>query len=304
MRKVTLFTSFISLLMVYTLNFQPSVVRADWDPSYPYTKWVQMPDVINGLDVNATYLVNTAAPVPPGPTPIYPWQKILADDFPCYQPGPITDIHIWGSWLNDQVYPETAFKLSIHADVPAGVDAPYSHPGEELWSRVMFPTAYRPWATANEYFYEPNTDRIIGTDTTVWQYNFNINPLDAFHQKGTTAVPQIYWLDVQAIIHQPVPPTPELPQYVFGWKTTPQPWQDDAVYGDTEVPGGAPYPQFPNPDGTALLPWKDMHYPPGTIYYPNSLNLAFAITTIPEPGTIVMLLSACIIGLVVYLRRR
>src|SRR6516162_9014698 len=26
---------------------------------------------------------------------------VLADDFPCTIPGPITDIHIWGSWLGD-----------------------------------------------------------------------------------------------------------------------------------------------------------------------------------------------------------
>ena len=36
-----------------------------------------------------------------------PQWKILADDFLCTQSGPITDIHIWGSWLNN-VLPRNA----------------------------------------------------------------------------------------------------------------------------------------------------------------------------------------------------
>src|SRR3972149_785545 len=120
MRKFIVLTSFVGLLAVFMLILHPIVVRADWDQSNPYTKWVQLPDLNNGMNVNATYLYDITQP---GSPPIYPWQKILAEDFPCWQTGPITDIHIWGSWLNDRVAPKTDFKLSIHADVPADVDA-------------------------------------------------------------------------------------------------------------------------------------------------------------------------------------
>src|SRR5881628_2400901 len=63
---------------------------ADWNPGDP-AKWVQMPDLQNGMDVLDTF------------SPILPYNKILADDFKCTQTGPITSIHIWGSWLNDRV---------------------------------------------------------------------------------------------------------------------------------------------------------------------------------------------------------
>src|SRR5512137_3002215 len=85
--------------------------RADWNVGDPYKMhYPQLPDLSpNGLDVKAT------AP------------KILADDFLCTQTGPITDVHIWGSWLYDRLPYDPAtnqpdptaptFKLSIHADV-------------------------------------------------------------------------------------------------------------------------------------------------------------------------------------------
>jgi hypothetical protein len=316
MRKVIFIASFVSLLIVGILNYQPAVVQADWDTTTPYTKWVQLPTEFQGLDVNATY-ADTGASTP---QPVYPWQKILADDFPCYQSGPITDIHIWGSWLNDQIpfvsgqadsnLQNVSFKLSIHSDVPKNPtnQESYSHPGEELWSWVFKPGEYKPnlWKeNTNEYFYEPNTNQIIGDDTQIWQYNFYIDPSVAFKQEGTAAVPKVYWLDVQAIIPEAADQG-AIPDYVFGWKTTDQQWGDDAVYGDTLEPGKQPYDQFPDPDdptGGSLLPWKDMIYPIGP-YARQSLNLAFAITTVPEPGTLVMLFGACVFGFVAYMRRR
>ncbi|HEY4761938.1 MAG TPA: hypothetical protein VIH42_15275, partial [Thermoguttaceae bacterium] len=186
---------------------------------------------------------------------------------------------------------------------PAGEDAHYSHPGDLLWEEFFTPDDYksRPVATANELFYEPNTDQIIGSDTTVWQYNFFIDHEKAFRQEGTPEKPLIYWLDVQAIVPyapdqtDPTPPPPE----IFGWKTSLDHWNDDAVFGDTDTPGGPPV-----PPASGGVPWKDMHYPAGHPLFPQSIDLAFVITTIPEPDTIVMLLTACFIGLVAYLRRR
>ncbi len=304
MCKVMNFVLTVAAIVVLTIAFAPQIARADWDPTQ-VTKYVQMPDLSPmGMDVNATYLLDITQPTPA--QPIYPYQKILADDFPCDTTGPITDIHIWGSWLNDRISTNTSFKLSIHSDVPATATTP-SHPGDVLWQQTFLPGQYVPqqWDRAQEYFYEPNTDKIIGSDTQVWLYNFNIDPTSAnvFVQKGTATNKMIYWLDVQAIVPEPPPPPGQLyPEFVFGWKTSYQHNLDDAVYGDTDVPGGDP---IVHNDSTGLTwTWKDMHYPVGHPLWPQSIDLAFVITTVPEPGTIVMLLSVCVIGLVAYLRRR
>src|SRR5438128_379175 len=112
-RKLTncLPTLAATTVLVYQLAFVISA-KADWNPGDP-AKWVQLPDLQNGMDVLDTF------------SPILPYNKILADDFLCTQTGPITSIHIWGSWLNDNVPRDPSglpipplFDLSIHSDVP------------------------------------------------------------------------------------------------------------------------------------------------------------------------------------------
>ena len=267
---------FAGILGILALMAAP--VQADWDPSMP-TKWVQHPDLETGMDVNATYHESTD-----GTTAQWPFVKILADDFPCTTTGPITDIHLWGSWLEDRVNDNTTFKLSIHDDVPA-TPTRHSYPGPERWSGFFAPGSYvaRPWATASELFYEPNTNEIIGTDTQVWQYNFLIPEAEAFVQEGSSTDPKVYWLDVQAIV--PVV-TGALPE-VFGWKTSRDHWNDDATFADTEFPGGP-----------LTSEWMELRYPIGSQYPGQSIDLSFAITTVPEPGTMLMILAGAAVALV------
>src|SRR5580765_3296514 len=111
-------------LLIAALIGTTSAAFADWDPGDP-SKWVQYPDIQNGMDVRPTF------------------PKILADDFLCTFSGPITDIHLWGSWLNDAVYSGVGFHLSFHADIPAGPTIPYSRPGPELWSMNFGPAQYQ-----------------------------------------------------------------------------------------------------------------------------------------------------------------
>ena len=100
------------IVMVGVSVFLLVPAQADWNPGDP-AKYVQLPDLstsqpgaITGMDVNATWQ-NTSTVVPP--VPVYPFVKVLADDFPCTMTGPITDIHIWGSWLNDKSIPTPRF---------------------------------------------------------------------------------------------------------------------------------------------------------------------------------------------------
>ena len=257
------------IVLVVLMACMAASVQADWNVGDPYKMhYPQLPDMSpNGLDIKAT------AP------------KILADDFQCTQTGPITDVHIWGSWLNDRLpYDPTgaidptapSFKLSIHLDVPAGPAPGYSHPGQEVWSTYFNPGTYhaRLWGPAQEHFYDPNVGQIIGTDTQVWQYNFLIPPAAAFVQQQGT----IYWLDVQALM-----PTPDV---MFGWKTSGSPhFLDDAVWGD--APFGAP-----------PTVWEPLVYPPGTPLGGQSMDLAFVIT--PEPASITLVG----LGVLALIRRR
>src|SRR5262245_49515491 len=85
-----------------------AVARADWSPGDPFKMhYPQLPDP-NGIDIKASY------------------PKILADDWRCTETGPVSDIHIWGSWFNDLKFTGAYIHASIHLDVPAGPNNPYS----------------------------------------------------------------------------------------------------------------------------------------------------------------------------------
>lgn len=294
-----------SLIAISLLIASPIATWADWNPGDPYKMhYPQLPDLTtHGLDV-------LAGPVQPT-GPVTPGQQIetfLADDWLCTSTGPVTDIHIWGSYRGDVTLlppQDTSFSLVIFSNVPAGVDRPYSHPGQPLWSAYIKPTATRIYATAQEQFYDPIAGGIAGSDTQVWQFNFDIPELTAFQQTSGN----IYWLGVHhtfdlggnafvsgddlAILALRSPGA-------FGWKTSgSQHFEDDAVwisantfeFGQTKVPHFVP---------TANEPWKDLHHP----ITGESLDLSFVITTkVPEPTSLVLLVIAAA-GTVLFSRRR
>lgn len=209
-------------------------------------KWVQKPDLSpTGIDVNATE------------------PFILADDFQCTVTGPITDIHLWGSWYHDllpmQDPSQVVFRLSIHKDIPAAQSPTgYSMPGEPLWHREFLPGQFmvRPSATEiNEGWMDPPERYEFPGDHVCWEYDFQIDG-GQFIQRGTPERPEVYWLDVQA--------KPMMGEALFGWKTSLDHWNDDAVWGQ----GIEPYPG----------PWQELRYPPGHNMAGQSVDLAFAIT--------------------------
>ncbi len=227
-------------------------------------KWEQLPDLSpTGMDVDATW-----QPDDPDNPPI-----LLADDFLCTETGYITDIHIWGSWLNDELpyweVPDAVeFTFSIHSDIPDpdGNGPEYSMPGELLWMRTWTPT-YNDveWINSGvEDWYNPFYPIWIDDNHTMcFKYNYILDPVDYFLQEGTPSEPIVYWLDVQAI-----PQDPSMPNVRFGWKTSLDHWNDDAVWIDAiEQYNG---------------PWNELRYPLGHEYETQSIDLAFQITTEAE----------------------
>jgi hypothetical protein len=207
-------------------------------------KYIQPPNLTGGFDLrNNAYA--------------------FADDFVCTNTGPITDIHLWGSWLNDQALPGSiTYWLAFYSDVPA-VGSGFSHPGKLLWSQVFSPGSYTETlvGTGQEQFFDPgNSSAGLGFDSQVWYYCFN--PATPFIQEGTVTAPQLYWLMAFA----------QLPAGVAaesGWKTTPVVQNDSAVF--TAWPGGFPLAGW----GTPFL------LPSGT-----PVDLAFQLSTQPNPVTI------------------
>ncbi|NLH74091.1 MAG: hypothetical protein GX456_13625 [Verrucomicrobia bacterium] len=224
-----------------------AVAWADWNPGDPYKMhFPQLPDEsTDGRDVLASY-----------PYQQFQFGKVVADDWKCSETGPVTDIHIWGSWYNDSPDPDAVFHLAIFTDDRTGN---FSQPGDLLKAYVFGPGTYGVRLYKDqieEGFLDPNVHELIGIDTKIWQYNFLIS--DPIIQEKDS----IYWLAVQAEVST---------DYAFGWKTTFLPYEDRAVYGDNSLPGNIP-PQW------AQVFWFD---PAGNpVYY----DMAFVITT-PEPQT-------------------
>ncbi len=222
------------------------------------TKWIQQPDPTErGMDVDATD--DDWITWPP---------QLLADDFLCEMTGPITDIHIWGSWYHDLLpYDDPTnvwFTLSIHDNNPAGPGG-WSEPIDPpLWVWDFGPGEFEAWPSmyGEEGYYVPCIEYYEPfADTVCWRYDFYIDRDEAFVQKEG----RIYWLNVQAHVQ----PNPGMPEPVrFGWKTRdPEDghFMDDAVWAvGWDWDHG---------------PWQELRYPPQHPYAGYSLDLAFELTT-------------------------
>ena len=258
MKKLTTVTTMVAVLLM------AGTALADWDPGDPY-KWLQLPDETSaGMDIRVDQNDGIT--------------RTLADDFLCTSTERITDVHLWGSWLNDQKGAITSIHLSIHADIPDpdGTGPLYSMPGQELWARDFTVFSERHWkdiSPAYEWWWDPTADGQAEPDgdQNIWQYNILIDPSEAFEQQGTASAPVVYWLDVAVTTDG---------QGQFGWKTSQNHWNDDAVFWD-DTAG-----------------WLELRYPDGHPQHPESIDMAFVIT--PEPMTMLALVA----GLPLLLKRR
>jgi hypothetical protein len=251
------------------LALSGTTALADWpDNNTNVAKWYQFPDrSSSGYDI-------LAGAQPPGPAGTGQ-SIILADDFQCTQSGPITDIHLWGSWLglnSPTNLPPIPITLGIWTDVPGVTNAAGttpSHPGSLLWSQTFAAGQYqvRPVASVpnGETFWNPDpapAGIILGSEFIIWQYNFY--PTNPFVQQVGT----VYWLSMTAGTAGQTGTTEPL----FGWKTTAtNHWNDDAVFGHVDS------------TGTPVGDWTELA-DPKSLAAPRSLDFSFVLTT-PEIPT-------------------
>jgi hypothetical protein len=199
----------------------------------------------------------------------------LADDWVCAQTGPVSDIHIWYSWKNDLKL-SFDFEVGIYSDVPAGLEpGSYSHPGEMLWSGLFFENQYpkfwsQVYTNGNQGWYVPGGNWAQNDHTNMYQLNVTNIANPFVQQAGMT-----YWLVVEMT---------GLDSDRIGWKTSLTQSGDSAVWLNTS--------------NRANMVWEKL-LEPGT---QAPLDLAFVITTIPEPAT-PLLLGLGAVALIVRRRR-
>ena len=172
----------------------------------------------------------THSPLSPNPECFWGWDEgsvydlgpVVADDYLCQDPLPITDVHWWGSYFDwsDPDPPSWApgsFHIGIWTDVPAGVDQPFSHPG----------TMLRQWVVDRGDLNE----RRVGCDfhpdftsvpETCFRYDFIIPQEQWFYQPGP-GDPTVYWVSIAAVYEGDPGDNP------WGWKTREHHFGDDAV---------------------------------------------------------------------------
>ncbi len=121
----------------------------------------------------------------------------------------------------------------------------------------------REWGDGDQGWFDPNEPEyyIEHDHKVIWQVNVFLDEADWFSQEGTPEFPVVYWLDIQVAVKDPE-------NTDFGWKTSMDHWNDDAVWADW-IPGE------PKPDD---WDWEEL------IIEEMPWDMAFVITTIPEPG--------------------
>ncbi len=180
------------------------------------------------------------------------WILTLADDWQCTETGPVENIYFWGSWENGVTGEIESFIVQIYSDIPADPPAtPYSHPGELLrqweipFAEVEVVTFISPelegWFYPGEGWFLPDDHFEYSLyrlyfDSTVW-----------FRQTMDT----IYWLAITAQVGSGA-------LSHWGWKSSTEHWNDNAVWGD--------------PTGSGWLPMTE---PPD---FDSALDLSFVIT--------------------------
>ena len=159
---------------------------------------------------------------------------IMADDWKCEDDRPVTDIHWWGSfkgWTQPILPPilPSAFHIGIWTDVPdpnPTNPADWSHPGTLVWENMCDSSV---WNFAG-YDVDPRIgDPNWQENETCFQWAQFLSQDEWFRQAPMEdGSPNVYWLSISAVY--PAGTNFQDPNlYLWGWKTRPHMFNDDAV---------------------------------------------------------------------------
>ena len=209
-----------TLAALVIVIFAPTACLCCCDPDWvTEAKWSQPPVEVGVLDgqpvfqgfdeVSIAYSSFTAA-----------------DDWLCTDSRPIVAVKWWGSYKNwvetyEPGYDPSGYLFLMYADVPAGVDSDYSHPGELVWQAVGCDSSPE-WV---------GYDDVRGLES-VFEYESAIAEARWFRQHDANTV---YWLSISAIYTSGDPTA-----YEWGWSTRPFYFGDAAAITDPDEPYWAP----------------------------------------------------------------
>ena len=233
------------LVCIVLLALMAPVAQADWYPGDGHKMhYPQLPDP-QGWDVRATFPV------------------LLADSWQCSQTGPVSDIHIWGSWRDDHQGNIENVSVMILGNLPADPYDTVLQANQILWQRPFTPNEFTmlDYGDGQQGWYNPMTGEALSNDHSLF-HQINIdNIAEPFVQQQG----EIYWLGV--IVE--VEPNGGAE---WGWKTSlSDHFGPDAIW--LEAANGGYLRRLLDPSGQPL-------------------DLAFVIT--PEPATLAVLLVGCL----------
>jgi hypothetical protein len=266
-----------------------------------------------GHDEFSTAYVNPNAP------PLTFTGQFMADDFGDKFNAPVVHVQWWGSYLNNSEPasgPVQRFLIAFESNVPAGPASNFSEPGTPLDSQIV---TLAPVVTPGMFTEKPIPTAAGNPDGQLFQYNAEL-ALPFNEQAGN-----IYWLKIVALdANHTASTAPGALQW--GWHN--RDWglmnnlanpadfneapagigpvwhfQDDAVSGNVNIQlptsGGMPIVLQSGFAPTNYIPGIDI---PTNFPTPLSKDLAFALYTVPEPSTI-LLLGMGAVGLVAVRKR-
>ena len=233
------------------------------DPVQNPVKWSQWVDLDNGHDIPSYFEYHEGEPTT--------WTtSAAADDWRCLDGLPVTDFHWWGSYLEGEPGSLEGFWIAIHDDIPADELHP-SRPGAVVWEDEI--------SFGEHELYEVPFG--LNQTTEVYQYNYYLtDPQHYFGQEEG----KIYWLSIVA--HWDNPDN----DVAWGWHTALRPAPENGL--DAAVVMG---------NYNLLTNEYDLW---GSLYDEGcNIQLAFELTTIPEPGSLAIV-GTVALTLVGLLRRR
>ncbi len=204
-------------------------------------------------------------------TPRFQFRKIVADDFRCLGNVPITSVQWWGSYRKwDSFKPPkvkpVAWLIGFWTNIPAlaQADPDFSHPGTLLWQvEVSGDRVLEKFAGSDSFPDKPAE--------ACFEYSVELKPDEYFLQSEFLDVTEdeTFWISINAVYADLV-----FPESIWGWKTRPQSWMDDAVTFDMEgalEPGYSPVPVTISPLSNSAVCGE-----------PNGYDMTFVLGTGPD----------------------